>query len=312
MEVLTSKLVYQSSDGHSKVAATLYLPEGTPRAMVQISHGMCEYIRRYEAFAQWLCGHGIAACGNDHLGHLDTTIASGSFKGYFGERGSYRFLVEDLRLLQQQMKQQFPDIPYFLLGHSMGSFVARLFAEKYPDSLSGLILSGTSGRRKLTNFAISQAARICDKRGDKYVSSFLCYLISRGNNRKIKNKQTPMDWLTRDQQVVQKYLRDPGCAFRFTASANHDMLVMVEQCNRDEWFTSLPKELPIYLISGEQDPIGNYGKGVKQVCKKLLEAGLNDVEMRLYPDARHELLNEINKDEVYGHLLDWLEQHIEQ
>ncbi len=312
MNALAEKLVYQSSDGSSKIAATLYLPQGAPKAVVQISHGMCEYVRRYEELAQLLCKQGIAVCGNDHLGHLDTTIANGSFKGYFGKRGSYRFLVEDLYLLHRQMRQRFPTQPYFLLGHSMGSFVARLYAEKHPETLDGLILSGTASWRPMGDVALFLSNVICGWRGEKYVSTFLCNLISQGNNKKIHPRNTSMDWLSREPQVVGRYLADPGCSFRFTASANHDMLLMLRRCSRAEWFTSLPKELPVYLISGEADPIGEYGQGVRQVCTKLLGAGMQDVEMRLYPEARHELFNEINREEVFHHLIAWLEDRTAQ
>lgn len=303
---------YASSDGHSAIAAKLYLPKGELRAMVQLSHGMCEYVARYEHLIDYLCGQGFGVCGNDHLGHRDTAAANSAMKGYFGPPGSYRFLVQDLYALTKQMKRRFPELPYFLLGHSMGSFVARLYLTDHGDQLQGAILSGTGGANPASGLARTLAKTICRAKGDTYLSPLLHKLTLGGNNKGIPEPLTAVEWLSRDRAVVEAYLKDPGCAFGFTAAANYDLVTLLHLSNQAGWFASVPKKLPLLLVAGDRDPVGAFGTGVRQVRQRLQEAGVEQVDLRLYPQARHEVFNETNKQEAYEDLAAWLGSILEK
>lgn len=303
--------VYNSSDGHSRISAEIYTPKGVVRAVVQVSHGMCEYMGRYQELAQVLCGQGIVLCGNDHLGHKQTALLGGGKLGYFGGLGTRRFLVEDLELMRREMAQRYPGVPYFLLGHSMGSFAARLYALRFGGELDGLILSGTAGSNPAASGGRLLARTISQTRGDKTVSKTL-YKLSLGTYAKAFPQDGPVGWLSRDRAIREAYLRDPYCTFRFTASAYHELFAMLEECNAKSWYQRFPKRLPVYLVAGDKDPVGAQGTGPREVYEKLVTAGVQDVRCSLYPDARHEVLNETCRQEVTEDLLAWLEDILAQ
>ena len=300
---------YPSSDGHSAIAGKIYRPQGACRAVVQLSHGMCEYVDRYRPFAQFLCQEGIALCGNDHLGHRDTAALNNALKGYFGPPGSWKYLPADLLRMAGILRREFPGLPVYLFGHSMGSFVARLALEDC-RCWEGAILCGTGGSNPLAGPGRGLARAICAVKGETYLSPLLHNLTVGKNNKGIPEPHTAVEWLSRDPQVARDYLQDPGCSFSFTAAANHDLVTLLQRANRRGWFASLPKDLPILLISGDRDPVGAFGAGVRQVFHRLQKAGLTQVEMKLYPGARHELLNETNREEVQEDILAWLEKRI--
>ena len=302
-------LIYPSSGGTGRVSAQLFIPDQipVPRGILQISHGMCEHMGRYEGFAAWLCSRGFAVCGNDHLGHRNTALLNREKLGYFGPRGSRRFLVGDLELLRRQVAGRYPGVPYFLLGHSMGSFIARLYAASYGRELKGLLISGTAGK----NPAAAPGRALCRAielaQGPQYVSKMI-YRMSNGSfNRGLPSPSTPVDWLSRDPQVCAGYCRDSYCTFHFTVSAYYELMDMVDRCNRPQWYEAVPKALPIYIFSGDRDPVGNFGAGPKQVYKGLTAAGVRQVELKLYEGGRHEMLNEINREQVFRDVLSWME-----
>lgn len=299
---------FLSSDGVHNVHVDIWRPEGDPWLLLQLSHGMCEYAGRYDGFARWMAGHGILVCANDHLGHGHTAEPTGDF-GFFAEKNGRELVLADLKKVNDSLRAAHPTLPLVLLGHSMGSFFARWFAECHSGALEGLVLSGTGGPSATISAGKRLAGLLRFVCGPRSTPALLGNLSFGRYNKRIDDPSSPNAWLTRDGAVVAAYDADPFCTFPFTASAYCDLLWTHRHVNRPAWANSLPKDLPILLFSGEEDPVGDYGKGVKKAADLLLAAGMNDVTCRLYPGGRHEMLNEINREEVYADLLGWLEAH---
>jgi len=299
-----SEFTFPSSDGEHQCHACLWLPdEGAPRGVVQIVHGICEYAARYAPFAEFLADHGFVVTGNDHLGHGKTANGPQEY-GYFDNWGH---LVKDVRTLRQTVGKQFPGVPYFLLGHSMGSFVARTYLIGYPGSLSGCILSGT-GQEAAATVALG---KWLTGLGDPRKVNKLFYSMSIGAyNKKFKPNRTSADWISRDEKTVDTYLQDPLCSFQTTAGMNHAMMMGLQFVAKPENLARMDKDMPVYFMSGDQDPVGAQGRGVRKVEGLFRQAGMKNVTVKLYPGGRHEMLNEINRDEVFADTLAWLEQYV--
>ncbi len=300
------RITFLSADGVSHVAGWIYVPEGTPRGVIQISHGMCEYFQRYHRFIADMVGEGFVVCGNDHIGHGDSSRPEDY--GHFGQKNGPRVLVEDVHHLTRLVKREYPNLPYFLFGHSMGSFIVRLDLARYGSELDGAIICGTGGSNPLAHLGVAVSACTAWFRGGHYRSPLLDRMFFGSFNKKCTPQRTDKDWLTRDEAVVDRYLQDPRCSFRFTACGYRDLSRLSLLANRRSWFRKLPKSLPILLISGDKDPVGRYGKGVHQVYRRLNKVGMQNVSIHLYPDARHELFNERNYDAVHRDVCLWLEQ----
>lgn len=292
-----------SSDGVHQVHAVLWLPEGEPKAVVQLVHGICEYALRYDPFASFLTEHGFAVVSHDHLGHGLTAKGPEEY-GYFTE---WWDLVRDVRGVQLKVKETYPQLPYFLLGHSMGSFVVRTFLIDYPGAVDGCILSGTGQEPALT----VAAGKLLTGLGDPHKVNKLFYSLSIGAyNRKFAPARTGADWICRDEKVVDAYLADPLCNFQTTAGMNHAMMTGLQYVARKSNLAKMDKDTPIYFFAGDQDPVGAMGKGVQKVAHWFREAGVKDVTVKLYPGGRHERLNETNREEVFQDTLAWLETHL--
>ncbi len=305
---------YRSSDEKHTLRYVVYEPADSPiRAVLQISHGMCEYIDRYEDFAGFLCRQGILVCGNDHLGHGEMAQRSNTL-GYFGEKNGHNLLPADVRKLTLLIKRQYGDLPYFLLGHSMGSFIARRYLAKYGSQglLDGAVIMGTSGSNPLSKTAIKLAEWTIRRRGSRYLSSFLRNQSTGMYSRRFKDGDSPNAWLSRDLGVVRKYDRDPLCTFQFSAAAYRDLFTLLDSVSGMKWAERVPKELPILITSGGDDPVGNFSKGVREVYENLKKAGVKEVSLQLYEKGRHEILNETNRTEVYEDILRFLESHLEE
>ncbi len=300
---------FTSANNISQIAYYLYPPEGEPRGIVQISHGMCEYLTRYEAFAADLNRRGYLVCGNDHVGH-GHSAASRKELGYFPGGRAHQILPEDLHTLTEMVKQRYPGVPYFLFGHSMGSFVARLYLSRFGEELSGAVLCGTSGPVPGSRLGISLAGLIAALKGEHYRAHFLENLAFGSYNSRYEAVETPSDWISRDRQVVRRYREDEHCLFTFTANGFHELFTMVTLVSRKAWANTVPKNLPIYLIAGDMDPVGQYGKGVCLIKDRLVNAGVSDVSMTLYPESRHEILNDLDKEQVTKDVLTWLDRHL--
>lgn len=303
-EIRTDVIDFPSSDEENTVKGYFFSSEGVrPKAILQISHGMCEYIGRYRDFASFMAQNGYIVCGNDHLGHGATS--DGGTDGFFGEKDGRRFVLSDLHRMNSIACKQYPGLPVILLGHSMGSFFARMYAVTYPETLNALIIMGTGGPIAITRFGIALTDFLAKVRGAKYRSNFINNLAFGQYCKRISSPKTPYDWITRDEKIVQAYAADPKCTFVFTVSAFHELMCMTYDVNKQEWADRVDKHLPVALFSGLMDPVGDYGKGVRAVYDMLKSEGVKDLEMHLYDGARHEVLNETNRAEVYADILRW-------
>ena len=287
--------------------ARAWLPEGDPKAVVQLVHGMSEHIDRYDAPARYLTGQGYLVVGHTHLGHGPKA----EIKGFFAQENGWQRLIDDVHALRERTQREHPGLPYFILGHSMGSFITRCYLREHAEGLAGCALSGTG------HFARSTA------RAGEIVSGFICLLgggkkpsplINRlgfsASNKPFEPSRTPFDWLTRDEAEVDKYMSDPDCGFLFTASGYRDLFRGLTRLSDLGEMRRIPKELPLLLFSGDHDPVGGMGEGVQKVAEEFRQAGLADVTVKLYPDARHETFNELCRDNVYADLAQWLNTHM--
>lgn len=297
------RVKFLSSNGVNEIAGFIYFEyETVPKAVLQLSHGMCEYIERYEWVAKFLTSRGYVLAGNDHLGHGDSSPEKEY--GIFYEE----FLIQDLKTMNAIIRKRFGSLPIILYGHSMGSFFARWYAERYPETINGLILSGTAGPSKLNGIGKMLSGIISKLHRRGYVSKFLVKLNFGSYNQRIENPKSKNAWLTRNEEIVKKYDRDPKCQFSFSAMGYHAMLTVLTHVSKKEWAAALPKDLRVLQIAGAMDPVGNYGEGVKAVTRLLKEAGLKDVTEYIDANGRHELHNELNKEEVMEKVVTWLDK----
>ncbi|HWR23613.1 MAG TPA: lysophospholipase [Feifaniaceae bacterium] len=298
----TQEFRYASATGLGECFSMSWLPDARPRAIVQIAHGMAEHIGRYAPFAEYLCANGFAVVANDHAGHGQS--ADLSVKGYFGEQDGWASVVADMKKLHDHAAELMPGIPYILFGHSMGSFLARSYAARYPEDGSALILSGTAGKNPAAGVGALLAKREKRRNGDKKPSERLNTMSFASYNKPFLPSRTGFDWLSRDTEQVDRYVEDPLCGFVFTAEGFFDLLSGIREISSVSWAKKVP-DVPIYIFSGEKDPVGNNGRGVKQVAGWLKDTG-HAVTLKLYPEGRHEMLNEVNRTEVYEDVLRFL------
>jgi len=285
-------------------------PTGEVRGVIQIAHGMAERISRYFDFAQFLVEQGFVVVGNDHLGH-GRTKADNEGYGFFGPFQGRNLLVADMYQLTELTRELYPDAPYFVLGHSMGSFLLREYLTLHGDELAGAIIMGTGNPSATTlSLGLGLSRFIGALRGDRYRSPMIANMVDGTYNRKIADARTPFDWLTKVSSVVDAYNKDESTGFRFTMNGFEHFFINIIYAVSDKAFARTPKDLPILVVSGEQDPVGAYGKQVVEVVEKYKAAGVEDVTLILYPDDRHEILNETDRLTVYHDILNWLNQYV--
>ena len=300
---------YYESKGAGTIHGCRWMPEQPPVAVLQIVHGIAEYIERYDDFAQYLNRLGFLVVAEDHMGHGKSINGEG-IQGYF--HGGWFTAVEDSFRLLQNTRQEFPNLPYVLFGHSMGSFMTRTILEKYPDSgISAAVICGTGWQPKaVLNTGIGVCRMVCKQQGEKNRSKILEKLVFSNYNKKVEHPKTPYDWLTRDAGIVDRYLADPLCGFTPTGGLMRELLIGIRYEQEPSNLTAMKKDLPVLFIAGGDDPVGNYGKGVLQSSEAFRKAGMRDVSCKIYPLGRHEILNEINREEVYRDVSSWLEQKL--
>lgn len=278
-------------------------------AVVQLIHGMAEHMDRYDPLAQALCEAGYIVVGHDHLGHGPT--ASKEDLGYFGAKDGWDHLVEDAQAVHQEIARRYPGRKYILLGHSMGSFVAREYLLRYGGELTACVLSGSGWFPAPICHAARAAATLCGAvHGWNKPAPLVNTVAFSSYNKGFKPARTPFDWLSRDEKEVDKYIADPLCGFLFTARGYYDMFSGLLALSRLERLKALPPDLPVYFMSGDRDPVGTQGKGVETVARQFRDAGVRDVTVRLYPAGRHEMFNEINRGEVFADLIAWMDKQV--
>ncbi len=309
--VTRAVISYPSASGCDTVVGYFYTdPAVQPKAIVQISHGMVEYIRRYEPLAAFLAGQGYVVCGNDHLGHGDTSGATGK-DGYFAKKNGAACVLEDLHTMSAQARKRYPGLPLYLLGHSMGSFFARWYAEKWGGELAGLLLSGTAGPNPAAGAGLVIIKLLTAVKGDRARSAFIENMAFGSYCKRVQDPVTGKEWVTSDKAAMAAYVADPKCSFTFTLNGYRGLMEVLSTVSRDAWFTSLPADLPVWLFAGSEDPVGNYGAGVQLVHDRLAAAGVRDLSITLYPGCRHEVHNEKQpaRQQLYGDILAWLNAH---
>ena len=296
-----------SSDGAHTLSGRVYLPTGRPRGFFQVVHGMTEHIARYDIFMRALAAAGYLVFGYDHLGHGDT--AGAGEHGFIASRDGDKLLVADVTAFSSAVFSAFgrQDEPYILMGHSMGSFVVRCAVANgvYPDRL---IVMGTGGKNPLAGVGLALIALIRAVRGERHISSFVDSIAFGSYNKRFGggSAEDPKPWLTNDESVRAAYYADPYCSFCFTVSAMGDLVRLIREANRSSAYRATPQDLPILLVSGEEDPVGNYGDGVREVAEAYQKAG-GRVTLRLYSKARHEILNDVTYDRVLTDILAFCE-----
>ena len=297
---------FKTSDG-IQIFTYKWMPDepSAVKGIVQIAHGMAEHAARYERFADALTKAGYAVYANDHRGH-GKTAGTQENVGYFADENGWEKVVEDMHTLTGIIKKENPNKPFFLFGHSMGSFLSRNYSMLYANELTGLVLSGTGGDPGAL-FIAKMDARI---HGKKVKSEIMNKLSFGAFNGAFKPNRTEYDWLSRDNAEVDKYVKDPWCGSVFTAGFFCDMLGGIGFINKKENIAKIPKNLPVYLFSGAKDPVGANTKGVNQVYNALKNAGISDITLKFYEDGRHESLNEINREEVFKDVIVWLNKHV--
>jgi alpha-beta hydrolase superfamily lysophospholipase len=282
-----------------------------PRGVVQIAHGMAEHSDRYERFAQALTDAGYAVYANDHRGHKGTA-GTHEDEGYLADDNGFEVMVDDLAAVTARIREEQPGLPVVLFGHSMGSFISRAYAARHAtgaNALAGLILSGTAGDPGLLGAVGAQLASLQARlRGRRHTSGLMNTLSFGQYNANFKPARTDFDWLSRDPAEVDKYIDDEWCGNVFTAGFFADLLPGLRQINTDALVAKVPKDLPILVLAGDKDPVGDNGKGPAVVAEQYRRAGITDVTLTLYPGGRHEMLNETNRDEVTADILRWLDR----
>lgn len=296
-------LEVKSTDNIHTLKGKIYIPNGEIKCLFGLAHGMTEYIDRYDHLFSFLAENGVLAFGYDHLGH-GKTAENDDELGFIAHTDGWKYLVNDVAAFTRAVKKIYPDIPTILMGHSMGSFIARLVAERYPQEYDKFIFCGTSGPNPASKAGLLLVNIIRAVKGEKHKSN-LIQNVAFGSYNKGFDGDTPYEWLTTDREIISKYAADKYCTFRFTVSAMGDLMNLLSNCNRTAWFEALDSNKPILLIAGDKDPVGNYGKGVQAVYEKLIKNG-KKAEIKLYENCRHEIHNDICKDEMFRDILEFI------
>ncbi len=305
--VKREELYFDSRDNENKIHGMRWIPEGDkPTCILQIIHGMAEYIGRYDEFAGKMAEKGMLVVGEDHLGHGKSVRENGVY-GYFCERDAATVVVRDSHRLKKMTQEQYPGVPYVILGHSMGSFILRNYMCRYGTGIQAAVIVGT-GMQPKPLLLMGKAAAALQKIfcGSRHPSGLLNALSFGGYNKRIEDPRTVMDWLTKEEGIVDAYIKDPLCGFTFTVNGFQTLFELVSRLYKKENLEKMPKELPVLFVAGKEDPVGAYGEGVRRAYQSFKDVGMKNVEMKLYETDRHELLNESDREIVYEEIYHWI------
>ena len=302
------ELYYNSRDGIHKIHAVRYIPDGEIRYIVQIIHGMEEHIGRYEEFAVFLCEHGILVSGNDHLGH-GKSINSDEELGYFCDKDQLTVVVRDIHRLKKMNQEKYPQIKTFILGHSMGALILQNYLLHYSTGIDGCIICGTASHNNIEVLGGKILLRLLALFGGWHRKSKFAEGIVNGNaNARIDNPRTPSDWLCHDEMIVDKFVADPRCGFTFSINGLYLLIDALGHINNKKQRENIDKNLSIRFISGTQDPVGNYTKGVNRAFSQYKDARIVNLDLILYDGMRHEVLNEVGRGKVYRDVLEYFDK----
>ena len=299
---------YLSADGSTDIKYIRWLGSEKPKAVVQLVHGMSEYIERYDEFARFLTENGYTVYGNNHIGH-GSTAAVPEDRGHIPGRNGFLNMVTDVHNLSVIAREECGDIPFILFGHSMGSLLARLYAELYGNEITALILCGTSGKNPLSSLGLSLTGLISLFKGGRYRSKLVFNMAFGSYCKRCSEKRTIYDWLSVNQDNVDEYMANEHCGEMLTAEGFANLIRLIIVTTSKEWYKNVPKQLPVLLISGSEDPVGGYGKGVIETDRNLKKYGVKDVTHILYSNLRHEILREKEKGRVFADILSFIENH---
>lgn len=299
---VTTKKV-PSSDGKNTLSGIIYMPDGEIRGLFHLVHGMTEYIGRYEPLLSAIASAGYLCFGFDNLGH-GNTAAEGDL-GYIASHDGWKYMVDDVKTFADSIKAEYPDLPYFLMGHSMGSFITRIAVSKYTNLADKYICCGTAGSNPAANIGLALCDIIKAFRGERSVSLFLENIVFGSYNKRFDG-DSKYEWLTKDRDIIEKYSKDRFCTFHFTVSAMHDLIKLMKISNSKKCFNDTKNDLPILIIAGDMDPVGNYGKGVKKVYRNFKAAGKENVTLFLYENCRHEIHNDTCREKMTEDILKFI------
>ncbi len=297
---------FTSNDGITPIHVEVWEPEGEITEILQISHGMVEHIKRYNDFATYMADKGVLVVGNDHLGHGRSVVSQDKL-GYFCEDNPSKVVVEDLNSIRKIIQNEYPDKPYFLMGHSMGSFIVRNYITRYAKGLAGTIIMGTGlmpNAKVKPGLALVRLLTMI--KGPMHRSNFVNSMVIGSNNKIFKDSPDGDAWITKDREKAKAYYSDPLCTFVFTLNGFRALLESIIKNNMPKRLEKIPREMPVLFTSGADCCLGEFGKGVTKLYNMYKDMGMKDVSIKLYETDRHEILNETDRDVVYKDLLDWV------
>ena len=302
---MKQEFYYPSGDGQTKIHGIVWRPETDVKAVLQICHGMVEYIDRYNDFAQYLAERGVCVVGHDHLGH-GKSVQSEEYLGFFHESHGNKYVITDIHRLRRMTEKDYAGVPYF-----MGSFLLRQYLTMRAEGLAGAIIMGTG---YMPHGLLAAGQMVCRTiaavKGWQYRSEFMNQLGMGGYNKQFEPSESTKDWITSDEEMRKKYEADPLCSFTFTVNGYYQMFEGMKVLTKKNAMDKIPGSLPVLFVSGAEDPVGSNGEGVARVFRKYERAGIQDVKMKLYTKGRHEILNESNREQVYEDLYQWMDDRI--
>lgn len=304
--MIKREFTFPSTDGRTKIHGIEWIPEQEAKAILQICHGMVEYIDRYNDFAVYLAERGIYVVGHDHLGHGQSVNSKGEY-GYFPQPDGNKCVIGDIHKLRQMTGEKYPNVPYFMLGHSMGSFLLRQYLTMHSKGLAGAVVMGTGHQPRVILQAGQMVCKITAMfKGWKHRSQFVNNLSFGSYNKKFEPAETPKDWITSYKPIRDKYVKDPLTSFTFTVGGYYQMFEGMKVLDTKGSVDKIRKDIPVFFVAGADDPVGDFGKGVQRIYEKYKTAGIKDVRIKLYENDRHEILNETDRVEVYEDLYQWI------
>lgn len=303
MKFTVSKKQVLSSDQKNSLAGVMYIPDGEIKGIFHLVHGMTEYIGRYAPLFESLASAGYLCVGFDNLGHGYT--AREEDLGFIASKNGWSYLVDDVKLFADNIKSDYPDLPYILMGHSMGSFITRVAVARYHELADKYICCGTAGKNPAASAGIALCNIVKAFKGERAISPFLENMAFGAYNKRFEDN-TKYEWLTKDRNIIEKYAKDKYCTFHFTVSAMRDLMTLLKICNSKKCFNDTQNDLPILLIAGDMDPVGNYGKGVKEVYDNFKAFGKSNISIILYKNCRHEIHNDSCKEQMTNDILKFI------